>query len=648
MGWSMLAPNDADEAWTIIDRLEAYYRAMFDGIAEDDAIYEGLLDEFFDPPPGFELTIPTTGRAIVDEAVDNAAPSDFLIRYSPRDKTQKGRDDADAVRLFCKYLIAYWRRNGQDIDPIRDFMKNLFKSGMAAFKVAPDFSLWPQLSEDSKKEIEIAYPKGQRRNEEFKKRVDWIKRVRAENTPIALTSLPPNCIMQDPTMSGRKAYIVERHQTSPAEIQANYAVDSSLFRDGYDVSYPVHECWTASRISYDGKFYGGKHWVFVNWESVRDEDNLYDDLPYIVKFAGYGREAYEGRPEYKAVGFYTRQLKSMLLAEMRRFTHLDAIMSQIAFPIVFLDQAAEMSGVEFLPGKVNFVPTRVLENVQNMWVVPKIPTADYANNMGAIGAQIERGSVQRALRGGSMPGVDSAQHFGAVNAQAKLRIESVVQATEQALSLACSMALRYIDQILEESVSVITADDRTSRLSIGPQQIKGHYVVDVRFQPNEEAILERKILIVNDAITKLGLAPYDAYELAGFEDPGEMVQSRLAAKAMDDPIMVHALAKEALAAWGLDADKIEMEVRIGDFQKQKALSDIINALSLGTGAGMGGAGAPPAQPGMLGLPPGGASPQQGAPAGILPGGAPPAAIQDPNVAATAGAIGGLNSGLSPA
>ena len=646
------APMSADEAWTLIDRMENYYRATFDGIAEDDAFYEGLLDEFFDPPDGFELTIPTTARAIVDEAVDNATPDDFLITYSPRGKDQKARDDADKVRLWCKHLLLFWRMHGQDIDFIRDFMKNQFKSGFAAFKVTPDFSLWPQVSDAAIEDIkEASGGDGKKFRRIAGGLVKEIKRVRAENTPIMCRSIPPSCIMIDPTTGMRKLWLIERYQSSPQEIQRLYAVDSALFRDGYNASYPVHEVWTASHISWDGRWHQGWHYVFVNWECVRDEENLYDDLPYSAKYSGYGREAYEGKPEYKAVGFFTRALKSMLLAEMRRFTHLDAIMSQIAFPIIFLDQAAEMAGVRFTPGYVNYVPQRALDNIDKMWVSPKIPTADYANNMSSIGAQIERGSVQRALRGVSMSGVDSAQHYNSVNAQAKLRIMSVVSATEQALSVVMSLALRYVDQILRDNVGVVTADDQTQRYTIGPDNIHGHYVVQVKFQPNEEADKERKRVLVNDAITKGGLAPYDAYEMAGFPNPGEMVESRLAAKAMDDPLITRALAKQALHAWGLDAEKLEMEERIADFEKQQLLNKIINAMSIGTGAGMpgpsaGGGGLPggpvpaPAMPPGMGGAPGGSPP---APQGMLSGGPAPA-VQDQSVQSMVSGIGAVNGG----
>ena len=43
---------------------------------------------------GFDLTIPTTLRAIVDEAIDNVMPADIQVHYAPRNVSKKAEEEA--------------------------------------------------------------------------------------------------------------------------------------------------------------------------------------------------------------------------------------------------------------------------------------------------------------------------------------------------------------------------------------------------------------------------------------------------------------------------------------------------------------------------------------------------------------------------
>lgn len=635
----MLPPQTSDEAWELCIRMEDYYAEAFNGFEEDDIFYEGLLDEFFNVPAGAHVTIPTTARAVVDEAVDNATPKNLLVSYSPRKNTKSAEADADTVRMFIKAMWLYWRSRGGDIDVLRDFLKNLFKSGKAVFKVAPDWSLWPQLTDDTKAEIRASAKNEKEAEEVMAERADLIKKVRAENFPYFCRSIAPACIMEDPSVSTRKLWIIERYEASVEEIRATYALDVEELREYWAVSYPVHEVWTATHIDWRGRLVPGKHWVFVNWELVRESDNPSYELPYVVKYSGLGREAYEGKPEYKSVGFYTRQNKSMFLAEMRRFTHFDAIMSQLAYPIAFLDLQAEMHSIDFTPGAVNYVPERVMAQVDKMWVQPKIPDAEYLASLGAIGSQIERGTVQRAIRGAGVPGTDSAAQLGMITQQATLRIDSAIQATEQAVTEVSAKVLWNIEHQLKDEVG-IRAAGQSGQIKIGPKNIQGHYAVSLTFAPNDEQTKERKLVLANDAITKGGLSRYDAYVFAGFENPTELIARSLADKLMQEPLIMRFFAKQALKEWGEDADALEMEARVEEAKKQAHLSEVMNMLQLGALTEVGDPNTPD------GSPPGGGAPMpsvppDGPPAQGLPmqPGSPAAAISGP----AAGVVQDINA-----
>ena len=182
----MLPPNTPDDGLKLIERMDAYYTESMKGFEEDDAFYEGELEDFIDVPEGFNLVLPTTPRAVVDEAVDNASPQEMKFTYSPRGADQTAEEHADRVRSWTKSLWRHWRVRANDIDPIRDFEKNLAASGKGVFKLVPDLLLWPSLS--SKEAKKLGKKNGGRA---LDKRMSMIEEVREKNTPLFLRSLPP-------------------------------------------------------------------------------------------------------------------------------------------------------------------------------------------------------------------------------------------------------------------------------------------------------------------------------------------------------------------------------------------------------------------------------------------------------------------------
>ena len=635
----MLPPETEQEVVQLIRYMESYYQAAFDGFEEDVIFYEGLLDEIIEPPEGYDITIPTTARAVVDEAVDNVTPSDVIVFYPPRSIGETPEKNADEVRRFVRGMWLYWRQRSNDIDVVRDFLKNLFMSGKACFKVAPDWGLWPQLGEETEKEL-----RAEGGHTAVMEAVEAIERVREDNFPIFCRSIPPNCIMEDPTVGGRKLWVIERYTEGLAEVRNLYSKDAPELLEGFwPLDFPVHELWTATYVNPNGKVVKGKHWVFVNWEKVREEDNPYDELPYVIKHSGFGREAYEGKPEYKAVGFYTRQTKSMFLAEARRFMQFDAIMSQVAYPIAFLPDDVTDEMISFSPGSVNYVPDSVMQNIGNVWLKAPIPDAEHLSSLQLIGNQIERGTVQRALRGAGVPGTDSAAQYGMIAGQAKTRIESAKSSTEEAMSEVSERALRFIDRIFKTKLSTFVGEDSARSHSIGPKEIKGHYRTRIQFQPNEDAVKERKLVLANDAISKGGLSRYDAYVFAGFENPWELIERKNADDLMQEPLIKRAMAKDVLKQWGIDADALELQERQEEAEKQRTLSMMAQMMNIGTPPG-GEPMSPDGNPANMGqtppalmppegmAPPGGPPPQMSGDMGAglpLPGGAPPAAQEAP-------------------
>lgn len=539
---------------------------------EDNKFYEGLIDEYVRLPEGIDPIIPTTGRAIIDEAVDNIQPYEIQVRYSARGFSKTAQDEADVVARFLKNVWIYWRQKSSDIDVVRDFIKKLFMHGKACWKIIPDWTLWPELDEAVEEELKISGA--------LKETVEMIKQMRKENFPIVCRSIPPTKFMEDPSMDARKLWLVEQYEVSIEEIRNRISQWDEELIDPLLRSVNVYELWTATYIDNNGKVHPGRFYVFINEDCVNGENgelNPYWDIPYVVKYSGFGTETMDGKPERKATGFFSRQVKSMLKAEMRRHTQFEALMQQLAFPIIFLPDTIEDLDIDLTPGMVNYIPEDTMAMTKNMYLQATLPAPEYMQSINAIQGQIERGTTQRAIRGAGVPGTDSAAQLSMVTAQAKLRLEPVRKVTEEAVDLVNSMILRYIEKVLKEPVSIWAAEpDGPEAYMLSPKKIKGRYHTISEFQPSDDQVKERKLMLVSEAMTKAGLNPYDAFVYAGWENATEVISRNLAYSIMQEPAIKRALAVRAAEEWGLNVDELIMESMQDQIKQQQMMQQMMN------------------------------------------------------------------------
>jgi len=573
----MLPPRNEEEALRLIRNMSGYYRKAIQGFEEDDKFYEGLLEDLVELPEGFEATIPTTARAIIDEAVDNIEPYDIMIKYAPRGFGEKPQQDAEAISRFLKNIWIYWRQTNSDVDILRDFIKNLFKHGKAVFKIVPEWSLWPDLTDEQEEKLLNEGGK-----EAVKKRAMDIKQLRKENFPLIARSMSPRHVYEDPTMDSRKLWVIEEYSISMSEIRNKYAEfePNLLFPEPFN--YTVKELWTATWIDWNGEIQQGKHWLFINETLIKSEDNPYLEVPYAIKHSGFGSESYDGKPEQKAVGFFTRQVKSMLRAEVRRVSHFDAMMSQLAFPLIILPDMMEDVEFDTSPGAINYVPMEMIENAQNTFISAKLPEPEYMQSISMIQNQIERATTQRAIRGAGVPGTDSAAQLGMITAQAKLRLEPIKRAAEEAVDMVNTMILRYIETIFKDTVSIFGAEPLgPAEYVVKPEMIKGKYRTRTVFQPSDESVKERKLVLATDAMTKAKLNPYDALVFAGWENPMEVIKRNLAYSILlEDPAVRRQIAKDALKSWGLDTMELTLE-ELNDTSMLKQMAAMLEQKNAG-------------------------------------------------------------------
>lgn len=604
--------------------MESEYSSSFRDWDENNSYYEGEFQTIVALPEGYDVTLPSTGRAVVDEAVANIIPMDLTIHYPPRGQTKKAEEDADLIRRYLRGLWNHWRRKGSDIDTITDACKNLVMHGIAGVKITPDWTLWPVLPDVDKDALRKADPSGKK----LKERVNKIKELRDRHTPLVIRSLPPQCMMMDATLGGRKTWQIERYEAAPADVRNLYAQFVPEWEEFWRATTPrpVHEIWTATRSNYKGEIEEGKHFIFIDRMQVYEGPNPYDDLPYVVKYSGFGRESYDGKPRYKAVGLYTPQVKSLLAAQARRFSQFDAMMSQTAFTLTILPQSVDIDAFDNTPGAINPVPDDVFMNSDKIFISPVIPDGKYLNSLGQLDAQIERGTTQAALRGAPVTGTDSAAQLDMTTGQAMKRIEAAQQAMEDLVAELFSKALFFIDKILQDKTSVFVAEKETNRYTVGPENIRGRYDVAVTFLPNEEQLKARKLSIASDAYVKGPFSRYDALVYASFDNASEIIARRDLDDLMQEPLVKRGLAKQMLRDWGVDADEVALEEQVEQGQLQKLLSDLMNQLQTGS---MRGVGNPMTETG--------AEPSGGAP----PVGGPPTRGQDPMAALAQQGLGAM-------
>lgn len=618
----MLPPTNESEAIDLILAMDGFYRNAFASFKQNEELYDGQFGHLIALPEGFDVTVPSTSRAIIDEAVDNVVPDDIQVHYAPRGNTKKAEEDADAVRQYLHSWFHHLRRKGSDIDVIRDAAKNGFINGMFIWKSLTDYTLWPVLPKDEEEKL-----KGEGK---LKERVALIKAVRERNVPWSVRSISPRCFFVDPTVSSRKLWAMETYEAGTEEVQNRYVNWVDDFRDyRRSTKHKIYELWTATHVDWKGELKKGRVMIFVDEECVYDEESPYDDLPYIVKYSGLGRETYAGTPESKAVGMYTPQVISLLLAQARRYSQFDAIMQQSAYPIGVLPMSVDPDSFDTSPGAMNFVPDVVFQSTDKIWLQAKIPDGAYMSSLRLLGDQIERGTTQAALRGAPVTGTDSAAQLGMSTGQAKLRLESMRQALQDGLAELCQKVLIRIDTELKDKTSVFGGERATERYTIGPENIRGRYEVSVSFVPNEEAVKERKLALANDAIVKGGMSPYDALVFAGFDNPSEMIARRLAYDVMQEPLVKRAMGKQLLETWGVNADELALQEQMDAGSMQVLLREFMTMVESGSMRGVGDPmtpdGSPPgggAQDPMAALAQAGQGPMP------MPVGAPP---QDPSL-----------------
>lgn len=554
-------------------RLSSFF-ADFD---EAELFYDGDWEP--DGIGDFPLTVPATAPAIIDEAVDHVDTRN-LRAIVPTTGKRVGKELlAGKLKLFLKGIWNYWNTHGSDLAPLRDAVRKGFLCGKMVGKVMIDWDRWP----------EQTVKKGMNKKQRDEAMED-IRAIRDMEFPITVQSLSPQFFIDDPSI-GRKRWGMEFYQRSADDIIANYPKwTRPTLPEGEDESIrPVDvellEYWEEDIVK--GKPGCWRAIVVENEWAMEPEWLPGYPLPYIVKYAGLGRESYDSQGSKKARGLL-RPVRSLLRAEGRRLTQLDAIIAFYAAPpLVTAADQAELppSSFKWAPGVLNYLGDLKFKPEV---ITSPTPHAALIATIGTIQQGIERAVGQPILRGSKPTGTRTAGELEVLSAQASLRFLTVSNAAADFAKQVNEKTLKLIrNRLLKpgESIQVPTAEDtQDNPPRLTRSEIPEPFYHRVELGDTSPEANQRRALAAMEKRNQGFIDDETALEEAGYENTAEIRYKTMRDQALKGPLFMNYLGKVAVEEYfGVNVDEIEFEEALKQLIKQLGLQEAAGALGQGQG-----------------------------------------------------------------
>ena len=553
---------------------------FFADFREAEAFYDG--DWAPDGIGDFPLTVPATASAIIDEAVDHVDTWN-LRAVVPTTGKRVGKELlAGKLKLFLKGIWNYWNTHGSDLAPLRDAVRKGFLCGKMVGKVMIDWDRWP----------EQTVKKGMT-NAQKDVAMEDIREIRDMEFPVTVQSLSPLFFIDDPAI-GRNRWGMEFYTRTADDIVANYprwkrpvlpegADESTRPPDVDFIEYWEEDvvkgkpgCWRAFLAEYE-------------W-AMEPEWLEGHPLPYIVKYAGLGRESYDSRSEKKARGLL-RPVRSLLRAEGRRLTQLDAIIAFYAAPPLVV--GAEQGEFEFKwePGFLNFIGD--IKNKPESIVTPT-PHAALIATISTIQQGIERAVGQPIVRGSKPAGTRTSGELEILSAQASLRFLTVSQAAADFAKQVNEKTFKLLRHRLltkGESIQVPTAEDtQDNPPRLTRAEIPDPFYHRVELGDTSPEANSRRALAAMEKRNQGFIDDETALEEAGYENTAEIRYKVYRDQTLKGPLFMNYLGKVAVEEYfGVNVDAIEFEEALKQLMKQLGLQEAASALGqVQQGQGQGG------------------------------------------------------------
>ena len=570
--------------------VESYQRAWLSEALKAEDLYE-LRWTMDGIPDNVPLTIPSTARAIVDEATDHSDfdPRWLRVHTPTYGMTEDAAGRSSLLRAFLPGWLYYQITHTNDVSPLRDYLKNMYLYGKAVWKVYYDKTEWPQpdfVDGMTVGDVEEA-------NERVKADREFVM-------PVIMRSIHPMALREDPA-PGRKKWGIEVYERSPLSIRALYEdwMPEGLEEETMEDPNAMVELWDCYQIGEENGEQGIYHQVLVNERTGAYSEATQrvflpgEPYPYIVKYSGFGRQS--GRYEEMARGLLY-SVDSLLRAEGRRQTQLDAIVSAMAWPTIFVTGPRTVFKVEYGPNVVNYVPS----GVQVSTVTPPIPAGPIQTSLAMIQQGIERGTFGSVIRGEKPPQTTSAAQLAILSGQARLRFGSIKIHVEASLLEAFQKAMYIIKYAVKDPVTLWQWDDtdasEPSKLVIKPSDIPFPLVahIEVLSDPTEEQ--ERRAQFATFLLEKNIIDWEEAAERSGVRDVKAMRRRMIRDKVLfQSPAVIQALGEQYLLESGYDIESLQLEKAMRDLfilRSQRQMQEAIMSAPGGAASSPGSTPAP--------------------------------------------------------
>lgn len=541
------------------DQGEQRLSGFFSAFDEDEQFYDGEWEP--DGIGDFPITVPATASAIIDEAVDHVDTWNLRAIVPTTGRHVSKELLAGKLKLFIKGMWRYWNTHGSDLAPLRDAVRKGFLSGKMVGKVTIDWDRWPEL------EVKRGMT-----NKQKDEAMEDIRAIRDMDFPVTVQSLSPRFFIDDPSI-GRKRWGMEVYTKTADDIVANYPnwVRSALTEGEEESARPPEvemlEYWEEDVV---GRKPGCWRAIMAEGEWALEPKWLEGyPLPYVVKYVGLGRESYDSRGGKKARGLL-RGVGSLLRAEGRRLTQLDAIIAFYAAPPMVT--AAEQGEFEFKwePGYLNYVG-----DAKNIPVGIVMPTPHNAliATIATIQQGIERAVGQPILRGAKPTGTRTAGELEVLSAQASLRFLTVSQAAADFAKQVNEKTLKLLRNIILKDggdIIVPTSEDTLD----DPPRLKKSEIPDpfyhrVELGDTSPEARQRQALAAMEKWTRNFIDKETALEEAGYDNPAEVKYKAIRDMVFQSPLLINHLAKIAAEEYlGVDIDAMEFERALIELEKQ--------------------------------------------------------------------------------
>lgn len=539
-----------DEIVSLKYELTTHYQAWYEQMRRDDTFYTQKYQVFPDggaPPDGYEQVRPPSATQIIDMAADHSAGNFPLIHVPRRKETAQAQSQ---TTLMEKAGQGFWYRciAKSPRNPIRSWAQSGALRGAIGASLLYVADAWPDKPLPSEH--------GGTQSKDYKDAFDEYEALARSAWPFKLDYIDPLMMLPDPETEGQ-TYIIVAFKDTAAAVKRRWP-DWDWRINSTEAVKPTDEVefisyWDDTYCSYivSGQGMDKGRALTSAYDGVRKHG--YGFLPYSFTAGGYGSPF--GKPEDRYAGLITRAL-DLLSLEARRTTHLDALIGQQAFPNIIKVQGLNLN--KTLGGYMT-APSGVKPSEAIFESRPVIPVQEIVIELQSIRASIQRATLPDSLSSEPSKSDESGYLRSLKIGTGRSRIRSLSDALERTAEWATSGFYRLVENKVKGPVSTwgknMGADD--AFISIGPDDIKGHYEVYCSLTPslpqddttnihNGTTLYEHGAIPIRDLL--------ETY--AGRENAEELLKERIGEDILKSPEFMAQLVKDSMAVTGVTGGPI--------------------------------------------------------------------------------------------